>query len=88
VAIHPKKQQAQTYRHWSGYLGGLRTETFAKVMSKDPRKPIIEAVRRMLPKNLLAKHMLSKLKVYVDDKHPHVAQNPEVWRPLGKREAV
>ena len=42
----------------------------------------MESVRRMLPKNLLAKVMLSKLKVFKDDKHPHAAQKPEVWEPL------
>ena len=36
-----------------------------------------EAVRRMLPKNKLAVHMLDKLKIYAGDKHPHQAQVPE-----------
>jgi large subunit ribosomal protein L13 len=39
----------------------------------------MESVRRMLPKNNLAKRMLRKLKVYKSgENHPHQAQNPEV----------
>ena len=41
---------------------------------------IEDAVRRMLPKNKLAAHMLSKLNVYRGYKHPHQAQKPQDFK--------
>ena len=84
VAIHPNKMDTKTYRKWSGFPGGLRVRTLAEEQAKNPNTIITESIRRMLPKNLLAKVMLSKLKVFKDDKHPHAAQKPEVWEPLKK----
>lgn len=83
VAIAPRKRQAKIYRHHSGYLGGMKLETFEEVQAKKPERIIEQAVRKMLPKNLLAKQMLSKLKVYRGAEHPHAAQKPEPWKPLG-----
>lgn len=85
IGIHPKKRVGKTYRRWSGYPGGLKLRTFEKVQKTDPRFPLREAVRRMLPKNLLAKKMLSKLKIYAGSEHPHVAQQPEKWEPLPRK---
>ena len=82
VKIHPKKFEAKTYRKWSGYPGGLRVRTLAEEQKKNPATIVIESVRRMLPKTMLGKVMLSKLKVYVGDKHPHASQKPEAWKPL------
>ena len=36
-----------------------------------------DAIKRMLPKTKLGGHMITKLKVYRGDKHPHEAQKPE-----------
>ena len=82
VKIHPKKFEAKTYRKWSGYPGGLRVRTLAEEQKKNPTTIIIESVRRMLPKTMLGKVMLSKLKVYAGKDHPHLAQKPESWVPL------
>jgi large subunit ribosomal protein L13 len=82
IKIHPKKFEAKTYRKWSGYPGGLRVRTLAEQQKKSPPSIIVESVRRMLPKSMLGKVMLSKLKVYAGDKHPHASQKPEAWTPL------
>ena len=66
------------YRH-SGYIGGLKKETFARAMERHPERVIERAVRGMLPKNTLGRAMGKKLKVYAGPDHPHQAQNP---RPL------
>ena len=84
VKIHPKKFESKTYRKWSGYPGGLRVRTLAQEQKKDPSNIVIESVRRMLPKSLLGKVMLTKLKVYSGAKHPHLAQKPVAWTPLSK----
>ena len=70
------KSEQKQYHHYTGYPGGLRTEDYRKRLARRPEKIIEDAVRRMLPKNKLAAHMLSKLNVYRGDKHPHEAQTP------------
>ena len=63
------------YRH-SGYVGGLKSETFAEAMEKHPEPVIEHAVKGMLPKNTLGRAMGKKLKVYAGAEHPHAAQKP------------
>jgi large subunit ribosomal protein L13 len=70
------KAEQKVYQHYTGYPGGLRTEEFKKRTARKPEAIIEAAVKRMLPKNKLAAHMLSKLNVYKGDKHPHQAQMP------------
>ena len=71
-----KKWQQKKYTWYTGYTQ-LRSETAEKRRDRHPELIIQEAVRRMLPKNRLATVMLSKLKIYVGDQHPHQAQQPE-----------
>ena len=72
-----KLDQKCYYRH-SGYIGGLKTITAKKLMEKRPEDLIRFSVKGMLPKNRLGRQLFKKLKVYVGDKHPHEAQQPEV----------
>jgi len=64
------------YRH-SGAPGGFRAEPYRHVMARKPEFPITKAVKNMLPKNVLGRQMLGKLKVYAAAEHPHVAQKPQ-----------
>jgi large subunit ribosomal protein L13 len=64
------------YRH-SGYPGGLKAISLRDQLRRFPDRVITAAVRRMLPKNLLARQIIKKLKVYAGSEHPHAAQNPE-----------
>ena len=61
------------YRH-SGYHGGLTEETLGDVLAKNPTMALKKAVKGMLPKNTLGRHMLGRLKLYVGEDHPHEAQ--------------
>jgi large subunit ribosomal protein L13 len=63
------------YRH-SGYPGGIRSESFLRLVQHKPDLPILLAVRNMLPKNVLGRQMLTKLHVYGAAQHPHQAQKP------------
>ncbi|WP_298433140.1 50S ribosomal protein L13, partial [Geobacter sp.] len=65
------------YSH-SGFPGGLKEITAGKLLEKKPEEVIRKAVKGMLPKNKLARHMLKKLKVYAGGEHPHSAQQPKV----------
>jgi large subunit ribosomal protein L13 len=70
-----KREAKMAYRH-SGYPGGLKSISYGDLLEKDARKAIEKSVRGMLPKNTLGRQMLSKLKVYAGDQHPHGAQQP------------
>lgn len=76
VVFTGKKWEAKQYTWYTGYPG-LRSETSAERLEREPGKVLSEAVRRMLPKNKLAVKMLTKLKIYAGDQHPHQAQEPE-----------
>ena len=77
VAFTGRKLEGKLYRRHSGYMGGL-TETPAKdLLAKRPVKAVEEAIKGMLPKNILGREMLTKLKVYGTPDHPHAAQKPE-----------
>ena len=64
------------YRH-SGYPGGLREISYAKLMTTRPEMAVEKAVKGMLPHNSLGRNMLRKLKVYAGPEHPHQAQSPQ-----------
>ena len=70
-----KDIQKKYYRH-SGYPGGLKSSSFSEIIEKNPEDIILKAVKGMLPKNKLSNSMISKLKVYKGENHPHIGQNP------------
>ena len=70
-----KDIQKKYYKH-TGYPGGLKSSTFSEIIEKNPENIILKAVKGMLPKNKLSSSMISKLKVYEGDNHPHAGQNP------------
>lgn len=76
ILLSGKKWDQKRYTWTTGYQG-LRSETARTRFEREPETILIEAVRRMLPKNKLARKMLDKLKVYPGDSHPHQAQSPE-----------
>jgi large subunit ribosomal protein L13 len=77
VVTGKKPEQKMYYRH-SGYPGGLKSESYAKLMARRPEEIVRRAVRGMLPHNRLGRAQLRKLKVYAGPEHPHTAQQPEV----------
>jgi len=77
VVLTGKKLDQKRYYWHSGYPGGLKVVTARQLLQKHPEKLVYLAVKRMLPKNTLGRHMLKKLKVYAGPEHPHQAQKPE-----------
>lgn len=68
--------QKKYYKH-SGYVGGLTERTLREELQRYPERVMYRAVKGMLPKNVLGRKMLRKLKVYAGSEHPHEAQQPE-----------
>ena len=79
IALTGKKLADKTYYSHSGFPGGIKSVTAGKLLEKKPEELIRKAVKGMLPKNKLASHMLSKLKIYTGSAHPHKAQMPKVF---------
>ena len=75
-----KKRSDKIYYRHTGYVGGLKETTAAKVLDgRFPDRVMRKAVQRMLPKESpLARKQLSNLRVYAGSEHEHTAQNPEV----------
>jgi len=70
------KANTMIYPRYSYYPGGYKEIPYSKVIQDHPERVLETAVRRMLPKNALGRHMLAKLKLYAADTHPHTAQRP------------
>jgi large subunit ribosomal protein L13 len=83
-----KADKLRVYRH-SGYPGGLRSQSYAELLASKPEDAVRRAVRGMLPKGSLGRHMLGKLKVYRGPTHPHAAQKPQALdlAPAGRATA-
>jgi large subunit ribosomal protein L13 len=77
VAVTSGKSQEKIYYRHSGFPGGLKAESFESLRSRRPEVIIERAVKGMLPKNKLGRHMGRKLKVYAGPEHPHAAQKPK-----------
>jgi large subunit ribosomal protein L13 len=71
------KPEGKLYYHYTGFVGGLRSMTFNKLIERHPEDPILLAVKGMLPKGPLGRKLLTNVKVYAGDTHPHAAQNPK-----------
>ena len=76
VELTGKKSVKKEYFHHTGYPGGLVKTPFWRMQEQKPEEIIRLAVRRMLPKTKLGRHMFMKLKVYRGADHPHSAQQP------------
>jgi len=75
IVLTGNKLNDKQYLSYSGYQGGQKIKTAREILEKHPEKIIQLAVKRMLPpKSSLSRQIFKKLKVYADEKHPHIAQ--------------
>lgn len=74
IKVTGKKAEKKIYYRYSGYPGGLKSQSFKQLFSKNPSRVIELAVKGMLPHNHLGRAMFEKLRVYPGDEHPHQAQ--------------
>ena len=77
IRLTGKKWKQKLYHKHSGWIGGLRTFTAEQLFQKKPEKLLELAVKRMLPKNKLARRLLLHLHIYAGSEHPHKAQKPK-----------
>ena len=79
IVLTGLKSSQKVYRRYTGFPGGLREESFVRLLARRPEKIVEDAIKGMLPKNKMGRQMGTKLKVYKGDKHPHLAQQPETF---------
>ena len=84
VLTSGKAERKQIWRH-SGYIGGIKSTTYADMLDKRPADAVRRTVRGMLPKNRLGRQQLTKLKVYAGPTHPHAGQRPQPLTIEGAR---
>ena len=74
-----KKLTDKVYYRHTGWIGGIKETTPAKILAgKFPGRVIEKAVERMISRNPLGRQQMTKLRVYAGAEHPHTAQNPIV----------
>jgi large subunit ribosomal protein L13 len=77
IKLTGRKLDQKLYHSYSGYPGGLRSTSAREVLATHPERVIQAAVKGMLPKNRLNRHVFKKLKVYAGAEHPHASQQPK-----------
>ncbi len=82
IRLTGKKLKNKTYYHHTGYPGGLKAISAEHLLERKPTELVSKAIRGMLPKTTLGKHMAKKLRVYAGPDHPHAAQQPEALTAL------
>jgi large subunit ribosomal protein L13 len=77
VRVTGRKLTDKLYHHHTGYMGNLKTINLQKLLNEHPERVIEFAVKGMLPKNTLGRHMFKKLHIFAGGEHPHSAQQPK-----------
>ena len=76
VKLTGKKEDQKDYQRYSGYRNGLKRFSAARMRELHPERMILEAVWGMLPKNNIARKMMTRVKVFAGPEHTHAAQKP------------
>lgn len=77
IKVTGRKADVMEYQTYSEYPSGQHRYAYRWMKDNAPDRILQIAVKRMLPKNKLGRHLLQKLKIYKGDKHPHQAQQPK-----------
>lgn len=71
------KADHKVNKRYTGHPSGLKLTTYRQMLEEKPDVLLHNAVRRMMPKNRLARQQMKKLKLYSGEAHPHAAQQPQ-----------
>lgn len=77
IVVSGNKGHDMLYRHYTGYVGGLKSESFDSLLARKPTEPLRKTVWGMLPHNRLGRKLVNYVKIYAGSEHPHAAQNPK-----------
>ena len=79
ATLSGNKMEQKYYRTHSGWIGGLKEVQYSTLMRERPELAMKLAVRGMMPRNVISKDSMSRLKIYRGGEHEHAAQKPELW---------
>lgn len=82
IVVTGNKAEGKMYHRHTGYIGGIKSESFKSLQARQPERILETAIKGMLPKGPLGRQMYRKLNVYAGDKHPHAAQQPELLEEI------
>lgn len=71
VAVGGKKEEQKKYFRYSGYPGGLKSETLRELRERKPEEIVKHAVKGMLPQNKLRDRMLTRLYIFSNEENPY-----------------
>ena len=74
-----KKLEKKYYRYHTGYVGGLKEIQYRTLMAGRPEKVMELAVKGMIPRTVIGRSALGRLRVFRGPEHIHAAQKPETW---------
>ena len=77
VAVTGNKQTDKLYHNYTGFVGGLKTRTFAKLIERHPADPLRIAIAGMLPHGRRGRAIMANCKIYAGAEHPHSGQKPK-----------
>ena len=80
IGLTGNKGEIYQKQRYTYFPGGLKEESYGALRARKPEKLVEDAVKGMMPKNRLARHMLKKLKVYADANHPHASNQPQTLK--------
>lgn len=79
VALTGNKLQDKKFYWHTGYPGGIKQRTMGQIIGgRFPERALMKAVERMISRGPLARRIMTNLKIYKGNEHPHAAQNPEL----------
>lgn len=77
VVLTGNKRADKVYHWHTGYPGGIKDRSAAKILEgKHPKRILQKAVERMIPRGPLGRQQLKNLRIYPGPEHPHAAQEP------------
>jgi large subunit ribosomal protein L13 len=79
ISLSGNKIEGKNLYHHSGFMGGMKTLPYQRLLRENPTKIVEHAIRGMIPSNKLRKGQLNRLKIYVGSEHKHQAQNPKTY---------
>ena len=77
IRLTGRKWTEREYISHTGFPGGQRFVTPAKLIVQKPTAVIERAIYGMIPKNRVGNALKSNLYLYAGEEHPHAAQQPK-----------
>ena len=77
IRVSGKKNSDKRYMFYSGWMGNEKYISMSDMRAKKPEFIIEHAVKGMLPRNILGRQMIKKLKIVKGPEHPYEAQQPK-----------